>query len=513
MKVVKVKKTGAGFAFIVMAVVGGPFWAASLQGADPPAKEQQGVRPLAERMAQKITYSCNDLPIDMVLVQLTELADIDIIKSPDVTGNVTVRITDIPLSEALTNILAAYGWAYVPSENMIRVVTMSEILEKKKQEEEQRIKEIRLLEKYVTKIYRVTYADAEVVAQGLAKFISKDGAVVVNRGTSIIMITESESRISAIDKYIEEIDRETPQILVEVRIYDIAHTSQLDLGVDWTVGRNTSFDSDGNPVSGRTNPFIQGSFSGGGNFADTTQGLFRFGILNSSLNLDALIKAQEEILDAELLANPRIRVLDNETATFKSIREIPYKELSESYGGGALTSTKFKEVGVKLEVTPHITREGMIRLRVKPEFGIVVRLPEDGPPTVDTRVADTITLVKDGQTIVLGGLRKKETRRSVSKIPLLGDIPLLGALFRMDGEEEFDNELVVFITPRIIKKEQLSEYEDHALKETEFEYPQMLLPMKERDILEKPYKNPPGSGDFAPAENGDKKKKGFVPRL
>ena len=158
-------------------------------------------------------------------------------------------------------------------------------------------------------------------------------------------------------------------------------------------------------------------------------------------------------------------VLDNGTAHFKIVREIPYEEESDTQQGGLITSTKFKDVGVELEVTPHVAKDGMLRLHVIPKFS--VRVGTSDPPTVDSREIDTVALIKDGQTVVLGGLRKRETTQTIYKIPLLGDIPLIGGLFRDEVESVTTNELLVFITPKIIIQPTLSPDEKRALKETD----------------------------------------------
>lgn len=437
---------------------------------------------LDERMAQPVTFDFREVPIELVLAQLAEQAGVDFIKSKDVTGDVTAKVTDIPLGEALENVLAAHQWGYLQSKNMIRIVELTEIAreEDRKGKLEKDRREALVQEEYVTDVFRITYADVTEVAEALKQFLSERGALVVIRGTSDIMITETESRMSAIKKFLEEIDRITPQILVEVRIYDLTHQDQLDLGVDWAIGRNTVFDDAGNPVGGRLEPFIVSGFKGATDFAENAEGLIRFGMLNSSINLDAVIKAQQETVDAELLANPRVRVLDNETATIKIVREIPFTEVNDTSQGGMLTSTQFKEVGVMLQVTPHVTREGMIRLHVMPEFGVVVGESETGAPIIDTRKTDTVLLVPDTQTVVLGGLRTKETRNSVRKIPVLGDLPLLGALFRAKGRQEVISELVVFITPRIVEDADLSLTETWDYRDTEWKLPPNSQPLSNK---------------------------------
>ena len=179
-------------------------------------------------------------------------------------------------------------------------------------------------------------------------------------------------------------------------------------------------------------------------------------------------------------------MLDNETALFDIVTEHPYVERTIS--GTQITETvKFKEVGVKLEVTPKITRDGMLRLHILPEFGVFVErveLATSDVPVVDTRKVNTIALVQDGQTVVLGGLRKKDTTQNVYKVPLLGDLPLLGGLFKSETEAMIMSELVVFITPRIITQPVLSLDEEEILEDTRIIRPKPSYTRAEKKIAE-----------------------------
>jgi general secretion pathway protein D len=198
------------------------------------------------------------------------------------------------------------------------------------------------------------------------------------------------------------------------------------------------------------------------------------------VDIDALLRAERENVDAKLLANPRVLVLNDEKATLKIVSEIPYQELQESSLGGSIGSTAFREVGVELEVTAHLAvRDQMIRLQLRPVFSVVtgevqvagigVTYPQ---PVVDRREANTTLIVKNGQTVVLGGLKKKEVSKQINKVPLLGDLPLAGSLFRFKAEETVNSELLVFIRPWIVEQPALSEGETRAYNETEFESPQ-----------------------------------------
>jgi len=456
------------------------------QGAGEAAVEEQVLTAVDQKMLKKISVDFRETPIEDVIITIGKQVDLDIVKGPDVAGNVTATLTDVPLKEALDQILSAYGAGFVASENMIRIVPASQLTEE--------------TEKLVSKVYRIVYADVKEVEKVLAKVISKRGTISANPGTSNIMITDVESKITAIDTFVEEMDRRTAQILVEARIYDISNTDSLDVGVEWNAGRNTGYgtgyptlDSSsgriiGGPASGFSNsdPFLNGSFSSPIEKASATS-VLSFGLLNEHIDIDTLITAAQDQGAAKLLANPRILVLDNETASFKAIREIPYQRLQQG-GYQSFGTTEFKEVGVELQVTPHLAKDGLIRLHIMPVFsvqsgnipipletsaGVGQEIRTSPQPIVDRREADTITLVQDGDTVVIGGLRKEEVTTEQSKIPLLGDIPILGMLFRFEGEERISSELVVFITPRLIEESVLTETEAEYLEATEFVGPQL----------------------------------------
>ncbi|MBL7214926.1 MAG: hypothetical protein ISS71_04535 [Phycisphaerae bacterium] len=439
--------------------------------------------PIQQRMQQEISIDFRDTPIDDVLMIMAKQADVDIIKSPKVEGTVTATLTDIPLSEALTNILESHGYMYVTTDNMIRVMAKEDVLD--------------VLEKTDSKVYRVTYADVKQVEEALKKFISDRGSISSSPSTSNIIVTDTESKMKAIDKFMSEIDRVTPQIMVEAKIYDISSTDSLDLGVEWNAGTATSYGEIptdvtlGNQIStlnnvlqgSVTDPFTSALFSGTTNESGSTDSLIRFGILNDHINLDVALRAAQEDIRAKLLANPRIMVLDNQQAEIKIVDEIPYQELTETSGGGSIGTTQFRDVGVQLRVTPHLTRDGMIRLVLNPKFSVQtgsVNIVSGGnttpQPIVATRETITTALIKDGQTVVIGGLKKQDVTQQINKVPLLGDIPLLGELFKFQGESTVNSELVVFITPHLIIEPVLSEEEQRHLANTVFVSPRVPEP-------------------------------------
>ncbi|MHC5214724.1 MAG: secretin N-terminal domain-containing protein [Planctomycetota bacterium] len=453
--------------------------AASWTTAAEEAVKPELLSPVQQRMQQEISLDFKDTLIDDVLMIMAKQADVDIIKSPKVEGTVTATLTDVPLAEALTSILEAHGYAYVTTDNIIRVVPKNEIFE--------------VREKLVSRVFRITYADVKDVEKALKQFISDQGAISANPGTSNIIVTDTESKVKAINSFIEEIDRVTPQILVSAQIYDVTSQDSLDLGVKWQAGTATdfgqpttdqtygnNFDTIGNIVGGITDTAIGSTFNSGINQADTS-GLLRIGVLNDSIQVDAAIFAAQDDVRAKLLANPRVLVLDNEEAEIKIVEEIPYQQLTHSTEGGqGVGTTEFRDVGVELRVIPHLTRDGLIHLQLNPKFSTITgsvnivsgsdTIPQ---PVVATRETTTTALIKDRQTVVIGGLKKQDKIQETSKIPLLGDLPLLGAAFRFEGESTVNSELVVFITPQVIVKPALTSEEERYLADSVYVSPSL----------------------------------------
>ena len=274
--------------------------------------------PFEQRMQKRISVDFRNTPIEDVIRIMADQADVDIVKSPAVTGAVTVTLTNVPLEEALNQILAAHGYAYVLSQNMIRVITAAE-----------KTKETETPEVLVTRTYEIVYADITEVVKALDKFKSKQGMVSSIQGTSHIIVSDTESKIREITTFIEKVDQMTPQILVEARIYDITSKDKLDLGIEWNAGRDTTYYTGTDPVvppgtmgnlkTGDTEPFTTGIFHGDTKKISSTTGVLKFGWLKDGVDIDAIIKAQQENIDIKLLANPRILVLDNEKASINII--------------------------------------------------------------------------------------------------------------------------------------------------------------------------------------------------
>ena len=418
-------------------------------------QQQQMAGPdLLKRMKARVSVDFREAPMEDVIKSLAQQADIDIVKGPSVTGSVTATLTDVPLDEAMDSIFTVHGFGYTTSESIVRIVPKSELAQ--------------YMIKFQTKVYHIDYADIDAMNKALKDMLSPQGKIAMNLKTGHLWITDTEQKIKMFDEVIEAMDRETPQILVEARIYDVSCSVFLDFGFDWSAGTVTVFDADtGAPIGGRTSPFATAGFASSITSSPKASAGLRLGVLNDDINIETTFSAARDDIKARLLANPKILVLNAQAASIKIVSEIPYQELTQTSGGGNIGTTKFKEVGVELLVTPQLARDGKIRLTLKPKFSVQtgtvsMAIPSglssisSPQPIVDTREAQTFALIRDGQTVVIGGLRKRDVVQEVSRVPLLSDIPLLGELFKFRGEKAVNSELIVFITPHLITEPALT---------------------------------------------------------
>lgn len=509
-KLIDRKKWTMGVVVAVVMLLPGLAFCQQIVINDQPAKTVKELTKVEQRMKKVISVDYRATPIEDVLRGMAQQADIDIVKSPEVIGEVTATLTDVPLDEALTNILSAHGFAYLPSENIVMVVPKAQLLAEK--------------QKLVNRVYRVTYANVEDVYKALRSYVSEDGEITFNPGTSNLLVTDTESKIQSIDDFIVEVDRETPQILIESKIYDVQTSDGVDFGFNWNIGKRTGYPDGvtnvGPDPTGKTDPFITGVLDGVTNFAGNVDGLVRWGFLNDSVDIDVLFAAQEQVLSARLLANPKILTLDNEKAHIEIIKEIPYQELTQTSGGGQIGTTDFRDVGVFLTVTPHVTRDNKVRMHIIPEFSVASGDVNVGngdvanaQPIVDARKADTITLVDNGTTVVIGGLKQTTVQQQIDKIPFLGDLPILGFLFKFEGDRTVFQELMIFITPKIVPNPKLTPLQQQHYDDTTFEMPPLQPTMYEKltDLKEKVLKPKRADKTFgAPMYPDSRETSGFM---
>jgi type IV pilus secretin PilQ/predicted competence protein len=295
-----------------------------------------------------------------------------------------------------------------------------------------------------TEVFNLNFANAKDIEEAINNLVSSDGRVGIDERLNSILISDTMANIERISQALEKLDVKAPQVMIEALVVNVKLTDELKMGVDWTkLGTSSNLLTQALNVTGSTNPYGKITFS-------TTPG---------NWNIQGLIDFVETNKDVRILANPKVLVLNNHTAIIKTVKEIPYKEESETSQGGSSTSTQFKEAGVTLEVTPQITEDGYVIMNIKPEQSAQIdtfTIENSEVPVIEKRNTNTTLCVKDGQTVIIGGLRERQPSIQESKVPILGDIPFIGALFRKVDVDQVESELGIFITPHIYTDGQLS---------------------------------------------------------
>jgi len=382
--------------------------------------------PEAVKMNNLVTLNFRDADLSAVLDILARKGNLNILAGKDVRGNVTVRLVDVPFDVALNAVLNVNGYGYIKTDNIVRVVPLSQL----GTQVETR-----------TETYTLSYAEAKQAKTTFQTLLSPNGKIEVDERTNMLLITDVPSNLDRLRELIPQIDRRVQQVLIEVLILDSVLSDEADLGITWYL-TNTNDNSpgfDGNDIAGVLLPKPFGGLD------------ISVGTLIDDINLSVMIQALVENSDSRILANPKVLTLNNESASIEIIEEFPYNDVTQTSSGGQLSNITFKEIGTKLEVLPQITHDGYVILRVEPEQNSIAGTTITGVPIVDTRRAETTLIVRDHQTVVLGGLRENRKLLSVSKVPFLGDLPGVKYAFRNVGSSDRDTELLVFLTVHIVE--------------------------------------------------------------
>jgi type IV pilus assembly protein PilQ len=387
-----------------------------------------------------------DVDIKDVLRQLAKQYNLNIVFSESVKGLVTVRLANVSVQQALDSIITVNGFAYTKKNNVYKVTTPEEAEREGK----------------MTKLYRLNNADASKLKETLKNVLTADGSIEADVRSNSIIVTDIPAVINKIEGMLPDLDSITPQILIEARLIETSLTNTEKLGINWT----TTIKASGAARS-TTLPFEPQEESAWMKNVfpyDTIGGSFTLGTLDFT-SLQAIFDFLKTRSETKLIANPRIVTLNNQKATINVGKAIPIPtyERNETTGTWEITGWESEKemVGVNLEVTPQVSPDGRIKLKLKPEVSSIDRWlkieGEDVRPVTSTRVAETEVQIKDGQTVVIGGLIKNTEATRISKIPILGDIPLLGLLFtRKEISSESvpteQTDLLIFITATIIKE-------------------------------------------------------------
>ncbi|WP_240724560.1 type IV pilus secretin PilQ [Halomonas borealis] len=425
-----------------------------------PVTAQQNDRQARESSSysgERITLNFQDIEVRSVLAIIGDFTGLNLVASDSVTGRVTLNLQDVPWDQALDLVLKSHGLASRQEDGVIVVAPAEELAARERLELQTR-EQLETLAPLETQYIQVKYAKAEDLAQLLRGesggggangfgLLTERGRVAVDPRTNTLLIQDTAEQIGQIMETLERLDVAVRQVQIEARIVIARDSATRELGVSWGLSNNEGDPSNGLNAGGASS----GVADNGGLSVDLGDAVepstaFSFGYLSGDVLLDLELRALESEGKSQTISQPRVITANQRTATIKQGTEIPYQESTSS---GA-TDTEFKEAVLSLEVTPQITPDNRIIMDLAINNDTVADQSFNGAPAIDTNEINTQVLVNNGETVVLGGILTTEQVRSLFKTPLLGDIPVLGSLFRYTEESNDKVELLVFITPRIL---------------------------------------------------------------
>ncbi|MFN7144229.1 MAG: type IV pilus secretin PilQ [Myxococcota bacterium] len=398
---------------------------------------------------KRMSIDLQEADIHTVFRFIADFADINIITSDDVEGKVTVRLKDVPWDEALGSVLQAKGLGAQRYGNILRVAPLETIKAEQQAalEADKATDDLAELQLYVAPL---NYAQADELTGQVTAVLSPRGSVQVDARGNQLIIRDNEEQVAQIRELLRTLDKPNREVSIEARFVEASSTFSRDLGITWGSNLEASA-ATGYPTGAFFPSSISESLSvdlgvpSGDNFLE-----FTLGSIPGVVDLSARISALEAEGWGKVISSPRVRALDNEEAVVVQGARIPYVADNGTQGN----TVQFVEANLELAVTPHITSDDTIFLDIKlsndrPDFSAAV----NNNPSIATKSITTRVLVPDGDTAVLGGVYATTETFAQNRIPFLGSIPIIGYLFKNTMKQREQNEMLVFITPRIVPLE------------------------------------------------------------
>ncbi len=419
---------------------------------------------------EPISMSLKDADVKDVMRVFHDISKLNFVVHPTVQGKVTVDLENVPWDQAMDIVLKNNGLDYVYENNVIWVAPASEIA--RKFAEQQRMQKEKLLaEDPITFTKRLSYAKAQRMEGIAQRFLSERGSIIIDERTNTLIIQEVPSKKAGLVKLIDSLDTATPQVLIEARIVESNVTWTQSFGITWSGNWYSGMDASGNTVTTRggttgsasSNIYSLHNFNnqsgwpnfGTGDFAvslppTASNGFIDLvlGNITGSFFLDVRLAALENTGRARVLSAPRVVTQDNEKATIESGRQIPIRVATTDK-----ISVIFVNATLKLDVTPQISADGNVNMTVDITNDSVdfANAEPGNPPPIIKKEAKTVLKVRDGQTAVIGGVFVTNEGISQNGLPFLSKIPVLGWLFKNRTKTRTNDELLIFLTPKIVR--------------------------------------------------------------
>ncbi len=425
---------------------------------------------LATMPHDPLTLDYDSADIRDVLNMLGARLGINMVYSDDVAGDITLRLSKVPFNEAFSTILSIRSLAATQKGSNILYITTQQSINAEKTNAT-----------LITRVFPLNYAkavDAQSVISGVMKAEGRTGTVTIDPNSNMLLITDVASGLDSAARILGQIDKKPLQVLIETKFVEVNLNDASSLGVSWsyTAGNNLSgasnqttigqwtgtpvYEHDGTKVY---DPMPTTSDAGGTGVSyptianDVTVGGFNIGYIFNGNYLNMTLNAAIKNGKAKVLSEPKVSTFNNNEANINVTTQIPYTTTTNTPGTSGVvitTSVNYITTGISLKVTPRVDIDGRVTMKLNPSVSQVsttVATATGGAPGVDTRSADTMVMTKDGETTVIGGLIYDNNADTTYKVPLLGDIPLLGWLFKKHVTARQRLELLIFVTPHIIE--------------------------------------------------------------
>ena len=429
-----------------------------------------GEAPAQGYTGRAVTFNFQDVPVRTVLQLIAEESNLNVVASDTVQGNVTLRLINVPWDQAMEIVLRAKQLDKRRDGNVIWVAPQKEIADFEKARADARIA-LEDREELVTEYIAINYGNAEEIAKLLTEdsknsggagsaggtvnkgFLSPRGSVSFDNRTNTLLLIDIPKKIQEVRQLLATLDRPVDQVLIEARIVVASETFARELGVIFGVQDRVGT-LPGAAAAGETTTdsgFLVGLP------ATTPAGILNLSILRSDIQLDLELSALEEEGRGEVVSNPRVITANQREAIIRQGDEVGYLTIQPATTPGAVATAtvEFKEVLLELKVTPTITQDGRVYLNLmvkKDEVSELIDNPAGGfVPQIARREVSTAVLIDNGQTVVVGGVYEFSSREDLRKVPFLGDLPVLGNLFKNRSKQSDKAELLIFVTPRILQ--------------------------------------------------------------
>lgn len=426
--------------------------------AEDDSREMDSCAPLLGGVKDSFSMDFQNANIKNIFRIISEVSQFNLVLSPDVAGTVNVRLIDVPWNQAFEIILENNALGRLCEGNIIRIVPNATLLA------------AQVAEPLITEMIRINYADILEMIKNLQGLKSGRGSITADVRTNTLILTDISEKVEEMISVIKTLDVKTPQVMIEAKIIEVIRGYAQEIGIEWGffTERVDFGKTDGFPAIITTggDRFVrfqddQDVIDNGGrdpgfvvDLGTVNPPAGQFGVLLSTFNADHMLDIQIEALEEQgksrTIANPKVTTLDNKEAKIQSGARIPVQTASANEG----TKVQFVDANLELKVTPHITADENIYMKIaatQNSADFINRV--NGIPTILTKEATTEVLVSNGATTVLGGIYQKATSEDQRSVPFFADIPVIGYLFKNRSEKDDISELLIFVTPTIVRGE------------------------------------------------------------